>query len=125
MDYLITTSDDQHYIIIELKSDFTGKEMLQCIVESHSLGQRLGIHRYLVESRCARNLDNALDNYKFAHSDMKTTPEVDPLARVAIIACPDDHSHDFISTTSKNAGMNLEVFTEPSKAREFLLEDLN
>ena len=98
---------------------------MKCVVESHSLGKKLGIRCYLVDVREARNVDTAQSNREFAYSDMKVTKEADPFARVAGLISPGDHSHDFPATASENAGMSLKLFTDKEEAVRYLLRKGN
>ena len=110
------------YIIIKIVGDFTAKEMMTCVAESHSQGRSMGVRRYLVDVTEARNVDSAQGNYEFAYIDMKQNENADPHARVAALISPGDHSHDFAATTSTNAGMSLTLFTDLGDAVSYLLQ---
>lgn len=120
MEYSINPSENRDYIILKVVGDFTAKAFMKCVVESHTLGKEMGIHCYLVDVTNARNIDSAFGNYEFAYSDMKMTEGTDPLARVAGLVSPGDHSHDFVETVSNNAGMSLRLFTDPAEAKSYL-----
>lgn len=120
MEYSIRPSENRDFILLTLVGDFTAKSMMTCIVETHILGQRLRVHRYLVDSLEARNVDSVLGNYTFAYVDMKITEGIDPQAVVAVVARPEDHSHDFVETVASNAGMTMKVFNDRAAAEEFL-----
>ena len=109
MDYAIKPSGDRSYIMLTVTGEFTAKSFMQCVIETHTLGRELGIHFYLVEATRARNIDSVFGNYKFAYTDMPKTEGIDPHAVVAVLASPDDHSHDFVETVSNNAGMPLKA----------------
>ena len=72
----------------------------------------------LVESK---NVDSILDDYEFAYHDMQNTPEIERSARVAMLVSPDDHSHDFILTASRNAGQDVTRFIDRREAIHYLL----
>jgi hypothetical protein len=120
MEYSINPSADRDYILLKVVGDFTAESFMKCIIESHTLGQELGIHSYLVDVTKAKNVDSAYGNYSFAYSDMKKTEGIDPAARVAGLVSPGDHSHDFVETVSNNAGMILKLFTDSAEAMAFL-----
>ena len=122
MEYSISKSDDSNYIILKVVGEFTANSFMKCIIEAHALGKEMGIHRYLVDATNARNIDSAFGSYKFAYHDMKNTEGVNPLARVAGLVSPDDHSHNFVETVSTNAGMFLKLFTDFNEARDYLLK---
>lgn len=122
MEYSISISDDRCYIILKVVGEFTAGSFMKCIIEAHTLGKEMDIHRYLVDATNARNIDSAFGNYKFAYQDMKKTEGVDRLARVAGLVSPGDHSHDFVETVSTNAGLFLSLFTDLAEARDYLLK---
>ena len=121
MEYTITPSADGNYVVLKIDGDFTAKQMMTCVIESHALGKQLGLRRYLVDVRQARNIDSALGNVNFAYKDMKQVEGVDTRARVAGLVSPGDHSHDFVATVSENAGMFLKLFTDFDEAVSYLL----
>lgn len=120
VEHTVKPSDDNTHIILKINGEFTARAMMEWVIESHTLGQELGIHGYLVDVRNARNVDTVLGNYQFAYSDMKSTAGVDPQARVAGLISPGDQSHDFVAMVSENAGMNLKLFTDPEEAKHYL-----
>jgi hypothetical protein len=122
MEYSIKASEKGDYIILTVEGDFTAKTFMKCIVESHTLGQKIGTHCYLVDVTKAKNIDSAMGAYEFAYSDMKTTKGVDRFARVAGLVSPGDHSHDFVETVSNNAGMSLKLFTDAKEAIDYLIK---
>ena len=123
MQYNIAPSDDQTYIHLTIDGNFTGKDMMMCVMDSHSLGIRMDIHAYLVDVRNARNVDSATGNFEFANAEMKSAEGVDTLARVAGLITPGDQSHDFAVTVCTNAGMHLKLFTDISEALRYILKN--
>ncbi len=120
MEYTITASEDKKYITLKVTGDFRGKEMMGGIIEAHLLGKGIGINRFIVDVTDGKNIDPVINQYKFAYSDMKKTPEVDPQARVAGLVSPGDHSHDFIETVLNNVGLSLKIFDDFDKVLEYL-----
>ncbi|MDY0020055.1 MAG: hypothetical protein RBT47_08645 [Anaerolineae bacterium] len=121
MAYSITPSDDGKYIIMKVTGNFNRQLAMQYNLESHTLGKSLGINRYLVDLTEARNLNTTVEDYEFAYKDMKT-PEIDRTAIVAVMVSPGDHSHDFIETVARNAGLNTRLFTDRDLAIRHLLQ---
>ncbi len=121
MSYTIGLSDDHKYIVIKVKGEMTSKLAMQQNVEAHALGTRLGIHLYLVDVTEARNVDTAVSTYNFANEDMHEEPVIDVHARVAMLVSPEDHSHDFVETTSRNAGLDVTLFRDRKLAIRHLL----
>ena len=61
---------------------------MQLNLETHALGMKLQIRRYLVDETEARNTDRNTENYKFAYSDMQKMEGIDREARVATLVSP-------------------------------------
>lgn len=123
MAHTISLSEDKKYILLRVIGEQTRKLSMQQNIESHTLGRQLGINRYLVDLREARNTEPVLDKYSFAYEDMQNAPEIDKLARVAFVVSPDDHSHDFVVTVAQNAGFNVNKFTDFDQAVQHLTKE--
>lgn len=123
MSYSITPSEDGKYIIIKVVGDMTGQSAIEQNLEAHSLGLKLGISRYLVDVTELKNTSSISENYKFAHNDMQNA-EISRTACVVILTEPQDHSHDFIETLSRNAGFNTTIFKNRELAIQHLLKGL-
>lgn len=120
MDYTITPSADGLFIILTIKGNMTRRNVLRVNLETHALGRRLNIRRYLMDVIEARNTDHLTESYEFAYGDMQKAPGIDRNARVAILTHPEDDSHDFVETVCRNAGLDVRKFTDPDQARQFL-----
>lgn len=119
MAHRISVSPDKAYILVTVTGEITARSAMEQNREAHALGERLGIDCYLVDVTDARNVDSTVDNYNFAYRDMQAPP-INPRARVALLVRPGDHSHDFVETVSRNAGLDVTIFTNLSEARKFL-----
>jgi len=122
MDYTITPSIDGMIIMLKIKGNITRKTAMQMNLEAHALGRQLKVRRYLVDATEAKNVDDPLDDYEFAHWDMRQMEGIDKQARVAALVSPNDHSHDFMETVSKNAGLHFKLFTDPVEAKQYIME---
>ena len=120
MDYTIAPSEDGTHIILKMKGQINRQGVQQPNLEAHALGKRLKIGRYLVDATEAVNTDTVVDSHQFAYRDMLTMPGIDRRARVAILVSPGDHSHDFIETVCRNAGLDVKIFTDSKPAKRFL-----
>lgn len=116
----IALSDDGTYIILTVEGEVTRQSAMQQNLEAHALGRELGVNRYLVDMRAARNIESPLDGYRFAYEDMQQTPGIDRNARVAVLVSPGDHSHDFIETVARNSGLHVTLFTNYKQAVRYL-----
>ena len=124
MKYEIKPSSDRQYIILTVKGEINRNTAMQQNIEAHKLGAKLNINRYLVDVTEARNTDTAIDSHQFAYKDMRNSEDVDMTARVALLVSPGDHSHNFIETVAKNAGLNVTIFTDLEVAEAYLGEEV-
>ncbi len=123
MGYTITPSADGKYILLKITGNIDRHLAMQYNLEAHKIGQELGIDRYLVDATESRNVESSIESYEFAYKDMHDTPAIDRSARVAALVSPDDHSHDFIETVTRNSGLDMTLFTDREEAIRHLLQD--
>jgi hypothetical protein len=117
-----TVSPDGKYIIQKVVGDINSGLALKYNHESHALGRKLGIRRYLVDLTESRNTESVLGNYEFAYDKMPASG-VDLDAIVALLVDPNDHSHDFVETVSRNAGLNVSLFRYRDAAIQHLVNE--
>lgn len=122
MSCTMEASADRKYIVQTITNEITRELAIKYNEDAHALGKSLGINKYLVDLRKARNVDTTSNNYNFAYKDMQRDPFVDVFARVAVVVSPDDHSHDFIETVARNSGLDVTLFTDWEKAVEHLMK---
>ena len=118
--YKIQLSTDGTYIELKIRGNITRKLAMEQNRAAHALGRELGVQRYLVDVTEARNVDSVMETYNFSYGDMRTDPGVDRLAIVATLVSPEDHSHDFVETVSRNAGLNVTLFRDREQAVRYL-----
>lgn len=121
MSYMIKVSDDGKYVILKHWGEINSEITTQRNLEAHALGMKLGITRHLVDVTEATHVDSATNTYKFAYEDMRLLPGINKKARVAVLVSPDDHSHDFVETVTRNAGQNVTLFRNREAAIKHLL----
>ncbi|MEE4352071.1 MAG: hypothetical protein V2J25_04305 [Desulfatiglans sp.] len=124
MSYTIKPSDDRNYIILKVCGEINRELAMKQNLEAHALGAELGINRYLVDVTEARNVDSVISNYRFAYEEMRLPTGINVRARVATLVRPDDHSHDFVETVSRNAGLNVTIFRDREQAIQHLLKGI-
>lgn len=120
MGQTINVSDDGKYLILKISGEINRKTAMEYNIESHKKGKELGIKKYLCDLIDAKNIETNIDNYVFAYKDMQNPMAVDTTACVAMVVDPEDHSHDFVETVSRNAGLNVKLFRDYNKAVEYL-----
>jgi len=122
MSYTIKPSEDGKYIVLKHWGELTSALAMERNLEAHALGAELGITRYLVDGTESRNVDTVTKTYKFAYEDIKIPPGINQNARIAMLVSPEDHSHDFVETVTRNAGQDVTLFRDREKAIDHLLK---
>ena len=119
MSYTITTSSDHRHVILKVTGYFGRQQALKYHLEAHQVGAEQGIERFLLDLTEGRNTDTVLRNYTFVSQDMKT-PGINLNARIAILVNPHDHSHDYLESFMRTAGIDAALFYEYDLAVAFL-----
>jgi hypothetical protein len=125
MEYQISVSVDQQYIILKVIGEFTGVELMELITDAHKLGEELGISNHLMDVTEARNMDSITKIYNFAKREIAKYPGINMKAKVAVLVHPEDHSHDFAETVTQNAGQDVTLFRDRNLAISHLLKSQN
>jgi hypothetical protein len=120
MKYTISPAKDGDHIQIVLHDVMNRQTGIKVVQDSHALGDLLGIDKFLMDLTNAVNDDSTIDQFNFAHVDMPTTDGLNQYAKVAVLVNPDDHSHDFMETVLRNAGVNIRLFHDREEALAFL-----
>ena len=120
MEVELSVSEDGQYVLMVVVGDIDRASALKANIEAHGYGRKLGLNKYLVDVTRSRNVETPLGNYQFSYQDMKSTEEIDPLAIVALLVAPDDHSHDFVETVARNTGLNVTLFRDRAEAIDHL-----
>lgn len=120
MPYTLSVSEDNVFVIETVTGEMTRQLGMTMAVDAQAFGQRLKINRYLIDVTQARNVEGPFDAYEYAYIDMQNEPMIDRSSRIALLVSPDDHSHDFIETVLRNAGHDVTMFTDRTRAEEHL-----
>ena len=119
MDYEVSVSKQQNYILIKLNTPMTIDLGRRCGRDAVELGRRHDIKRYLFDVRGAPNIEPILSNYEFAYRDLEQF-EFPKGSQSALLTDPDDRSHDFMETLFLNAGYYVRLFTDEQAAIAWL-----
>ncbi len=123
MSYVISPSEDGKYIVVTVQGEISRVSVRQQHIDTFALARSLNVFRILVDVVDAPNTDTIADQYDFAYKDMRQVDPIERSARIAILAAPDDHSHDFIETVGRNSGLNMKLFRDRTQAIAHLLAD--
>jgi hypothetical protein len=120
MSYEIYLSEDGKYIVTKHEGELTSELVIQRTLEAHALGEKLGVTRHLMDVTAARNIDSVTKSYEFAYNEIGEVPGINMQVRVAVLVDPEDHSHDFIETVTRNAGQDVTLFRDRELAIKHL-----
>lgn len=112
--------EEEDFLVLKIDGIINRKIAKQYFDEAHRKGTELGINKFLYDLTNATNTESNMDNYLFANSDIRNMGDIDLNTYVAMVVSSDDHSHDFIETVSRNAGLNVTLFRDYNKAVEYL-----
>ena len=119
MKYNISLSDDGTYMRIRVLEAITGemeKEFAQRAIQD---AKHHKIKRFLVDVRGTPNIASSTEHYYFVHENMNHFG-LEKDSRIAVLADPDDKSHDFIETVFVNAGYRCCIFPDEGAALKWL-----
>jgi hypothetical protein len=119
MDYEISVSEDRAYVSARILKPTTRSLVVEMNTRMVERAREHGISRFLFDVRGSVNVEAPLGNYLIAYEDAEKVG-FERSWRFAILHDPKDPSHDFVRTVAKNAGYNLELFTEEQAAIEWL-----
>ena len=122
MSYEIYLSEDGKYIVAKHWGKLTSELVMERTQEAHELGEKLGITRHLMDVTEAVNVDSVSKTYKFAYIDLRALPGINLNVRVAVLVSPEDRSHDFVETVTRNAGQDVTLFRDRELAIKHLLK---
>lgn len=120
MSYKIIFPDKGDYIIMEVHGEMDRALGLHIAEQAQVLGDEQNIRNFLVDVTNAVNVDSILDQYRFANEDLIRSDELNHYSKIAVLASPDDHSHDFVETVVRNVGINFKLFRSRDQALSFL-----
>jgi len=116
MNSTIEPSADGSFVVVKVRGNITLRDALRLNLEAHALGRQLDTDCFLIDVTEARNVDPVMETYGFAYSDMINADGIDRSAFIAVVASPDDHSHDFAETVCRNAGFHVTIFRDRREA---------
>jgi len=119
MEYTIKVSENKRYILMTYKGTIDNRKAFECSEKAQTLGKELGINKFLIDSRNCPNEEPAASNYNLAYKDIPNEPPAFNTI-IAIVASPDDHSHDFIETVFRNTAKNVTLFRDYNEAVSYL-----
>ncbi|MFC1816812.1 hypothetical protein ACFL0M_12975 [Thermodesulfobacteriota bacterium] len=82
------------------------------------LAKKHGIDAILLDVRGQRTVDGVYNQYDYACKLQELG--MTPWTRIAVLADPDDNSHDFFETVTRNRGFHFQLFRDELKAHDWL-----
>jgi hypothetical protein len=119
MPYSLSVPENANFVRVTFTAPFTRDLAIESGVRATEFAGTRNLHCFLYDMRQAPNTESAATNYYFVHTEI---PEhgLARNARVAILAAPGDHSHDFTATVMHNAGYIVALFHDENAAIEWL-----
>ena len=121
MSYTITLSENGKYLICHVSGEITSDVALAFTAELDQQSRALGIKRFLTDVRGATNALSTFESYDYAYRKMAEM-ELQRDVRAAVLARPEDQTHDFVEVVVRNAGYNVRFFRDESEAVAWLSE---
>ena len=121
MSYSLHIADTRKYIIVIIKGPITIDLARQYSMEAREMGRSTGIQRFLFDVRDATNRSSTFENYEFAYRNAQEM-QLERKVHSAILADPNDSSHDFVELTMRNAGFCVKLFRDEDTAINWLEE---
>lgn len=123
MSYTIIPSPDGKYLILKVVVDMTRTLALEIAVQALLVGQELGINRYLLDLTESRNRESIGGSYESAYTDLALVVRRYRPPLIAMLVDPQDDSHNFNETVTRNAGLDVRLFRDRDLAVQYLLKD--
>lgn len=122
MNFDLTLATDGSYAVLTNYRDVTLASAIEHQRAMQAFAVAHGISRFLIDTRGKQYIGGDVDLYTFARHVL---PEeaFDRRWRVALVTSPEDYSHDFLETVSRNAGYNVVVLKEYDKAVVWLTSE--
>jgi len=121
MYYKVTPSENGKYLVCHVSGQITAELARAFTEELDRQSRALNIKRFLNDVRDASNTLSTVENYNFAYHDMAQM-NLQRDIRSAILVGPEDTTHEFVVTVTKNAGYNVQVFRDETAAIVWLSE---
>jgi hypothetical protein len=119
MSYKISLSEDGTHILVRVLEDINGLLEKAFAQDAIVKAKQHGLTNFLVDVRGTRNTAGFIDHYQLGYHVMNEFG-LDKTSKIAILADPDDQSHDFIETVFTNAGYRCRVFSDKDTALKWL-----
>ena len=122
MQFNITLSDNEKYILCVITGTFTAAEAQKFLIEMDAVSRANKCKKFLLDMRNAINVSDVVENYDFAYNQMNRL-NLQRDVRLAVLTSPGDHSHDFVETAVSNAGYGSRLFSDEVDAIAWLEND--
>ncbi len=121
MKYTISLSEDGTYVRIRVFEVITGDMEREFAEKAIKEAKQHGIKKFLVDVRGTINIAAIFEQFLFGYKDMDQLA-LERFSSIAILADPNDKSHDLIVTVFQNAGYNCRLFSDEDSALKWLGE---
>lgn len=115
----LSLSEDGTYIIQKMEAAVTNEVALQRASAANEFANEHGVFLLLSDVRGVPYTGTPFTHYEFAYMMKSVVPTACAL-RVAVVASPDDDSHDFLEIAAQTAHYDLKVFKDYEEAVRWL-----
>ena len=122
MSHVLSVSSDKQFLIMTVIGDLTNEIADQQMADLYKLADQVNVRKFLIDLVDCRFVGSTIDQYEYTTNEMPKTGFVDRSDIFAFLVHPEDHSHDFVETVSRNTGYNVTLFRDREKAIAHLLK---
>ena len=124
MEFNVSPAENGQYIVTTVLGEITRDLAGQFIGAAVETGAQLNLGRHLFDVTRARNTETVIGNIRVRREDV---PEIAPSfkeERIAVLAAPKDHSHDFFVAFAQSQGLDINLFWDREEAIAHLTHDV-
>jgi hypothetical protein len=120
MDFEIRVVEPKQYVLLRVNSDITMDVAHRFTKELANVTDANYLYQILCDVRGVRNVSSIIENYKYAYNDVQSLG-LKHCIHSAVLASPNDDSHNFIETVTQNAGYRVKIFRAENQAIDWLI----
>ncbi len=119
MEFKISTSENEEYLIVEARKAVTAELGREMIEETLKEVDANNLNKIFIDVSRGPNTSTITEKYRFAFHETERLGHPKNV-KIALFVRPEDHSRDFIKTLFQDAGYNCLIFPDKNSAIEWL-----
>ena len=117
--YELSIPDGASWIRIEIRDSISAEVGRNMLIETVELANLHSINGILLDVSEAPQVKSVVDQYQLVNNELEKFG-FNRHARIAILVRDEDSSRTFLETTLRNAGYNCSLFTDRTRAEDWL-----